>query len=71
MDDLTLTEVIAACELKWRYNDVDEARFMTILVSLRHPGYTGVITLSVLLINIVRGGQQVSGTSPSDTDYYI
>ncbi len=30
MDDLTLTEVIIACELKWRYKDVDEARFMQI-----------------------------------------
>ncbi len=30
MDDLTLTEVIIACELKWRYKDVGEARFMQI-----------------------------------------
>ncbi len=31
-DDLTLTEVIIACELKWRYRDVDEARFIQIFV---------------------------------------
>ncbi len=30
MDDLTLTEVIIACELKWRYRNVDEGRFMQI-----------------------------------------
>ncbi len=28
LDDLNLTEVIIACELKWRYRNVDEARFM-------------------------------------------
>ena len=35
MDDLTLTDVIIACdsELKWRYRDVDEARFIHFLVS--------------------------------------
>ncbi len=27
-DRVTLTEVIIACELKWRYRDVDEVRFM-------------------------------------------
>ncbi len=32
MDDLTLTEVIIACELKWRYRDVDEARLCKFLV---------------------------------------
>ncbi len=32
-DDLTLTKVITACELKWRYRDVDEYRFMQILGS--------------------------------------
>ncbi len=31
MDNLTLTEVIIVYELKWRYRDVDEARFMQIL----------------------------------------
>ncbi len=45
MADLTLTEVIIACELKWRYRDVDEARIMQIFGKqwrhyFRHPGYT-------------------------------
>ncbi len=30
MDEFTLTEVIKACELKWRYRKVDEGRFMQI-----------------------------------------
>ena len=42
MDDLTLTEVIIACELKWRYRDVVESRFMQIFGSY-------VVTLLVSL----------------------
>ena len=33
MDDLTLTEVIVACELKWGYKNVDEAQFMHVFGS--------------------------------------
>ena len=58
MNDLTLTEVITACELKWRYSDVDEARFMQNFGKwchhyFRHPdgggGRGGGLAIEILL----------------------
>ncbi len=43
MDDLLFTEVIIVCELKWRYRDVDEARFMQIV------GSSDVTTFAILI----------------------
>ncbi len=44
MNDLTLTEVIIACELKWRYRNVDEAQLMQILV------ISDVTTFAILMM---------------------